>query len=476
MPRTTTLTDALASIWEPDARDRRVSGTFTWNEDGGTARVIGHLQPISAGSFGPGDLVRPYDLLHANLDSVNYTMIGCQEQIGIMAGDEFVPNATINCRVLIAGVLLNTVDDSFAALRFRLDAADSWVGRGNIENRLLWKPRVKSEVIFEVGDPDAAGAWSLTDGVDVRAEQNPQSVRTTKLTTFVYQPDDGVTVKQAIETVHAVERLAALCSGRSAPANEVSLDHPTETRGQTIDGDPVPSHHTLFFKQTTTSGSTGRRRNVPPITLTQLGGAIVLDPWLGRCEELRVVVNMVVADQASEITYLEQRYLSNALGAELLDRHDRSTGPDGDVRTDPERFDALRDKVLAAVDGDDRADIERLMRHANVPPLYERLGRLARTADPDRRWLFHDLKHGRWAMAAADVRNALTHQDGLASDERVKPLYWLNTSVRLVVIANVLAPLGNGIAERLLTSDAAQSASRRLRASVEAFEEYLATI
>ncbi|HUF85514.1 MAG TPA: hypothetical protein VMQ81_13090 [Acidimicrobiia bacterium] len=85
--------DAFAAIWRPENPERRATGTFTWDGEQGVARVVGHLVDLGGISFGPGDLLRSYDVLLANLDSTNYTLVGCREQIGSMYGDEVVSSA-----------------------------------------------------------------------------------------------------------------------------------------------------------------------------------------------------------------------------------------------------------------------------------------------------------------------------------------------------------------------------------------------
>lgn len=179
--RNTPPVEAFAAIWRPENADRRVTGAFTWDGEQGSARVVGHLVDLDGISFGPGDFVRAYDLLHANLDSTNYTLVGCREQIGSMYGDEVVSSARISCRVLIEGVHLDTIDDVFAAVVFRLDTADDWLGRAGLSHNIRWKPTVRSEVVYEAGPNDEAGTWMIADGVNTSVDEAPQSIRTTRI-------------------------------------------------------------------------------------------------------------------------------------------------------------------------------------------------------------------------------------------------------------------------------------------------------
>ena len=144
-----------------------------------------------------------------------------------------------------------------------------------------------------------------------------------------------------------------------------------------------------------------------------------------------------------------------------------------DVRVDADRFARLSEVALDAVEGTDREELDRILRFANTPPLQQRLKRLAVTADPNRQTLFTGVKHGRWAQVTMGTRNALTHADGLARDERSRALHWLNVSVRWVVIVNVLAPLQRGIADALLTSSPARTAAVHLSEAVETLGAYL---
>ena len=461
MSKHTPPTEALAAIWAPERPEVRVSGTFTWDGSRGTARVVGHLEELGGVSFGPGDMVRTYDVLHANLDSTNYTLVGCREQIGMMSGDEYVSSALITCRALIEGIHLASPDDLFAAVRFRLDAGDDWLGRTGLSREITWRPRVRSEVVYEAGEDDEAGTWKISDGVNTSVEEAPQSIRTTRIHAITHRPDGGLNVQQALETVRAVQRFAALCAGWLPVANNVALEHPTDTVGTNLDGSPAAVTHELFFDQDSAAAHP-KPGDIPPVTLAGLGGAAVLDAWLDRHEQIRSVVSMVISQQAGEIPYLEQMFLNNALCAELLDRHDRIGVTGGDVRVDANQFAQLTAAALDAVDGDDRKELERILRYANTPPLQQRLKRLAQTADPDRSTLFVGVKHGRWAEVAMRARNALTHDDGLATGDRVDALHWVNVSLRWVVIVNALAPMHPHIAASLLTSPGAQTAAVHL--------------
>jgi hypothetical protein len=469
--RHTPPTDASASIWQPDRPERRVTGRFTWDGERGSAQVIGHLVELGGVSFAPADWVRTYDLLHANLDGTNFTLVGCRERIGSIYRDEVVSSAHISCRLLIEGIHLAAIDDEFAAVVFRLDSADDWIGRAGLSRKVLWKPTLRSEVVYEAGPNDEAGTWTIADGVTTSLDEAPQSIRTTRIHTLTHRPPRGVDVRAALETVKAVQRLAALCTGRVPEATSVVLEHPVLTAGTNLSGEPAPRRYPLYFDQRSADGP--RADGVPPVTLAGLGGAAVLDRWLERHDEIRSVVTMIIAVRAGEIPYLEQMFINNALCAELLDRHDRSGAEGGDVRTDADQFARLTEAALGAVDGGDREELARILRYANTPPLHQRLKRLAVTADPIRKTLFAEVKHGRWAQVVAGTRNALTHADGLARDERSRALHWLNASVQWVVIVNVLAPLHEAIAEALLTSSSAQTAAGHLGAAVETLGAYL---
>ena len=464
-------TDAFAAIWRPEDPARRVTGAFTWDGQRGSARVVGHLVDVDGLSFGPADMVRTYDVLHANLDSTNYTLLGCREQIGSMYGDEVVSSARVSCQVLIEGVHLDMLDDAFAAVAFRIDSADDWVGRAGLSREIRWKPTVRSEVVYEAGENDEAGTWRIADGVTTSLDEAPQSIRTTRTHTFTHRPASGLDVLSALERVRAVQHFAALCTGRLPEAAAVRLEHPTSTMGSDFDGEPAPETHPVFFSQGSTSTPTSR--DIAHITLAGLGGAAILDQWLERHEQLRSVVSMILSQQAGEIPYLEQMFINNALCAELLDRHDRSSEEGGDVRVDAERFQRLTEAAVAAVDEDDRDELERILRYANTPPLHQRLRRLADSADPKRSTMFATVRHGRWAQVTAGVRNALTHADGLARDERSPALRWLNESLRWVVIVNILAPLHPGVAQALLTSSGATTAGSHLKDAVALLGAYL---
>lgn len=469
--RNTPPVEAFAAIWRPENADRRVTGAFTWDGEQGSARVVGHLVDLDGISFGPGDFVRAYDLLHANLDSTNYTLVGCREQIGSMYGDEVVSSARISCRVLIEGVHLDTIDDVFAAVVFRLDTADDWLGRAGLSHNIRWKPTVRSEVVYEAGPNDEAGTWMIADGVNTSVDEAPQSIRTTRIHALTHRPPGGLGVRDALEIVRALQRFAALCTGQLPEANRVVLEHPTNTVGTKLNGEPASVTHPVYFAQNSTSRP--KSGDVPPVTLAGLGGAAVLDRWLERHEQIRSVISMIIAQQAGEVPYLEQMFINNALCAELLDRHDRSSVDGADVRVDADRFARLSEVALDAVEGTDREELDRILRFANTPPLQQRLKRLAVTADPNRQTLFTGVKHGRWAQVTMGTRNALTHADGLARDERSRALHWLNVSVRWVVIVNVLAPLQRGIADALLTSSPARTAAVHLSEAVETLGAYL---
>lgn len=462
---------AFAAIWRPEAPGRRATGTFTWDGEQGSARVVGHLVDLGAISFGPGDFVRDYDVLHANLDSTNYTLVGCREQVGSMYGDEVVSSARISCAVLVEGIHLDTIDDVFAAVSFRLDTADDWLGRAGLSHNLRGKPTVRSEVVYEAGPNDDAGAWTIADGVSTSRDEAPQSIRTTRTHSLTYRPPGGLSLLEALETVRAVQRFAALCTGGLPEANRVAVEHATNRLGTNRNGEPAPDIHAVYFAQHSTSRP--KSRDVPSVTLAGLGGAAVLDRWLERHEQIRSVLNMIITQQAGDIPYVEQAFITNALCAELLDRHDRSSMDGGDVRVDADRFARLSEAALNAVEEADRDELRRILRFANTPPLQQRLKRLAVTADPNRQTLFKEVKHGRWADVTMGTRNALTHAGGLARDERSRALHWLSVSVRWVVIANVLGPLDPAITEPLLTSPAAQTAAAHLGDAVETLGAYL---
>tara|TARA_R110002110_G_scaffold296634_1_gene510848 strand:+ start:294 stop:1727 length:1434 start_codon:yes stop_codon:yes gene_type:complete len=467
-------TNAIAAVWHPGDDQSRLTGTFSWeDDDGGIARLAGDLEQWPEGEFWPEMSVKHHDLLHASLNGQHYTLVDCRETNSLTSADEYLPVSNVRCRSLVEG-LLDSRDVVFGAVKFRLDDGDLWVGRHGIERTHLWKPVTSAQIQFTAAEDDIAGSWSISDGLATSTDVAPQSVRLQRLSTFTYRPPEGLTLDAALDAVYAIEVLASLCCGRRISANTLRLEHATETWGTTAAGDPSPVFFSVFHRRWNHNGSPSKQGGdePPPVTLAGLGGAQVLGRWMERHADIRSIASMVLADQQNELRYLEQRYLNNALGAELLDRHENAKTDEGDVRSDPGQFDELVNQAIAGVGDDHRDELERILQFANTPPLHQRLQRLARNIDPDRKSMFAEVKHGTWAQVAAAVRNGFTHQDGLASGDRFIHLHWLNESLRWVVLTNLVAPLHPTAAETFLNSFNASGVAEEIGASVVALSEH----
>lgn len=446
---------AFASIWRPGDPDRRVSGVFSWDGSQGTAVVEGHLQDefLVAGVRMGGQLPT-YEILHAVIDGVRCTLIGCQESTGSIAADEYVETGLIFCAAFITDTHLDSMDHRFESLSFRFDSADDWFGRRSLTRKRIDGPPLKYEISFEAGDPDVVGTWKIVDGYSAPLTQAPLSVSLTRLHTLVHRPAEGLELNTAIEVVKAVQRLAGLCSGWLPAAEHVTLTPYTQPEDEYV------RTCALFFDQGATA--TPKLGDRPLVTLAGIGGAAVLEPWLDRHDIARTVVGLLLAHQSGELLYFEHQLMNLALCAELLDRHDHSHDEGGDVRSDAAEFAAMSEQAIAAVSGSRKKRLKSILKFANQPQLSDRLERLAHVADPDGTTLFAGTDRATWAQVAARCRNTLTHADGLAASDRVKALSAVRDSLRWVVTVALITPLRDDVNVAMLTSRKAQHVASQL--------------